>query len=36
VGFNPLRRYRGQKTTDITIFVVTSILLAVLIVWAMK
>jgi hypothetical protein len=36
VGFNPMRRYRGAKTVDIAILVVGFVVLAGLIVWAMR
>lgn len=36
MGYNPLRRYRGGKTADIAIFVVTMIVVALLVIWAMR
>jgi hypothetical protein len=36
VGFNPLRRYRGQKTADIAILVVFLVVMGALIVWATR
>ena len=36
MGYNPLRKYRGTKTTDITIFVATVVVLALLVVWATR
>ena len=36
MGYNPLRKYRGGKAADITIFAVTMIVVALLIVWATR
>jgi hypothetical protein len=36
MGFNPLRRYRGTKTVDITILIVGFLVLAGLIAWAIR
>ena len=36
MGYNPLRKYRGGKTVDIAIFAVTMIVVALLVVWAMR
>jgi hypothetical protein len=37
VGFNPLRRYRGNnKSADITILIVFLIVIAVLVAWATR
>jgi hypothetical protein len=36
MGYNPLRKYRGGKTTDITIFAVTMIVVVVLVIWATR
>lgn len=36
MGYNPLRRYRGGKAADLTIFVVTMIVVALLVVWATR
>jgi hypothetical protein len=36
VGYNPLRKYRGAKAADITILVVTMVVIALLIIWATR
>jgi hypothetical protein len=36
VGYNPLRRYRGGKAADITIFVITMTVVALLVIWATR
>jgi hypothetical protein len=36
MGYNPLRKYRGAKAADITILVVTMVLIALLIIWATR
>jgi hypothetical protein len=36
VGYNPLRKYRGAKTADLTILVVTIVVVALLVVWATR
>lgn len=36
MGYNPLRRYRGAKAVDLTIFAVTLVVLAVLVLWAAR
>jgi hypothetical protein len=36
MGYNPLRKYRGSKAGDITILVVTMVVLALLIIWATR
>ncbi len=36
MGYNPLRKYRGGKTADITIFAITMIVVALLVIWAMR
>jgi len=36
MGYNPLRKYRGAKTADITILVVTMVVVALLIIWATR
>jgi hypothetical protein len=36
MGYNPLRKYRGAKKADITILVVTFVVVALLIVWATR
>ena len=36
MGYNPLRKYRGAKKTDITIFVATFVVVALLVFWATR
>lgn len=36
MGYNPLRKYRGAKTTEVVILVVFTLTIVVLIVWAMR
>ncbi len=36
MGYNPLRRYRGAKAADLTILIVTMIVVALLIFWATR
>lgn len=36
MGYNPLRKYRGGKNADIAIFAVTMIVVALLVIWAMR
>lgn len=36
MGYNPLRRYRGGKAADITIFLVTMAIVALLVIWATR
>ena len=36
MGYNPLRKYRGAKRTDIAILVGTFAVVALLIVWATR
>jgi hypothetical protein len=36
VGYNPLRKYRGAKAADITILIVTMVVIALLVIWATR
>jgi hypothetical protein len=36
MGYNPLRKYRGAKTADITILVVTIVVVGLLVLWATR
>jgi len=36
MGYNPLRKYRGSKATDITIFLATMAVVALLVIWATR
>lgn len=36
MGYNPLRRYRGQKALDVAILVATLAVIAALVVWATR
>lgn len=36
MGYNPLRRYRGAKRTDVALLVGTLTLIAVLVIWASR
>jgi hypothetical protein len=36
VGYNPLRKYRGTKATEITILVVFLVVIAALVIWASR
>ena len=36
MGYNPLRKYRGAKATDLTILVVTLVVVGLLVFWATR
>jgi len=36
MGYNPLRKYRGAKKTDITILIATVVVVALLVIWATR
>jgi hypothetical protein len=36
MGYNPLRRYRGGKATDVALMIGTLMVIALLVVWASR
>jgi len=36
VGYNPLRKYRGGKATEVTMLIVFTTVIVALIVWAIR
>jgi hypothetical protein len=36
MGYNPLRKYRGAKKTDLTILIATIVVVALLVTWASR